>query len=151
MDINQMTRKQFEELPYVDEFKDIDVDSIVLLPSRKHHDSGFNYYNVILCNKWEAIGKCPRYDTFSIMMESNFNKVGIDCLRGSGLIRIFLPQNEYVAKSLFHKIERKKAKCDVDKLVEFVENTNGKDLKPMWDNWKEKYRNKEIGNEENNS
>ena len=87
MDINKMTRKQFEELPYLDEFenhnlRDIYVDSIVLLPSRIHHDSGYNVYEVVVCNGHKAIGKCYGYDTFSIYMESEFNRVGIDCLRG---------------------------------------------------------------------
>ena len=49
MDINEMTRKQFEELPLIDKFEPDDVDNIVLLPSRRHHDSGYNYYYVIPC------------------------------------------------------------------------------------------------------
>lgn len=104
MDINDMSRKQFEELPYLDDFEGIDVDSIVLLPSKRHHDSGYNIYEVVVCNERKAIGRCYGYDTFSIYMESNFNRVGIDCLRGSGLMRIFLPPNEYKAVPMFHEI-----------------------------------------------
>lgn len=112
MDINEMNRKQFEELPYLDKFEDhslryVGVDSIVLLPSRKHHDSGYNIYEVVACNRNRAIGRCYGYDTFSIYMESNFNRVGIDCLRGSGLMRIFLPPNEYVIKPYMHQIVKK--------------------------------------------
>ena len=47
------------------------------------------------------------YDTFSIIMESKWNRVGIDCLRGSGLIRIFLPPNEYVIEPYWHQIVKK--------------------------------------------
>lgn len=134
-----MTRKQFEELPYLDEFedhdlRDIDVDSIVLLPSRKHHDSGYNIYEVVVCNGHRAIGKCYGYDTFSIYMEGKFNRVGIDCLRGSGLMRIFLPPNEYKAVPMFHE---SRIKNNTDKFVESVENLYSKDLKPMWDKWQE--------------
>lgn len=139
MDINYMSRKQFEELPYLDDFESIDVDSIVLLPSKRHHDSGFNLYEVVACLGWKPIGKCYSYDTFSIFMEGKYNRVGIDCLRGSGLMRIFLPSNEYYIDTSFHQIRRK---ADVDekqlqKTIELVEAINGADLKPMWDKWKE--------------
>lgn len=107
MDINEMTRKQFEELPKLEYFKTYDCDSIVLLPSRLHHDSGFNCYTVIVCNKWNAVGKMDMYDTASIIMESKYNRVGIDCLRGSSLMRIFLPPNEYQANPAFHEIRKK--------------------------------------------
>lgn len=84
MNINEMTRKQFEELDF---FKDdliaIDIDSIVLLPTKKHDQSGFNVFYVVACNKWQPVGICYGYDTFSIFMESEYNRVGIDCLRGS--------------------------------------------------------------------
>ena len=144
MDINKMTRKQFEELPYLDEFedhnlRDVDVDSIVLLPSKKHHDSGYNYYEVVVCHRHRAIGRCYGYDTFSIYMESNFNRVGIDCLRGPGLMRIFLPPNEYKAVPMFHeiRIDPMKKKESVDRFVKNVENLCSNDLKPMWDKWQE--------------
>lgn len=143
MDINKMTRKQFEELPYLDEFedhnlRDVDVDSIVLLPSKKHHDSGYNYYEVVVCHRHRAIGRCYGYDTFSIYMESNFNRVGIDCLRGSGLMRIFLPPNEYKAVPMFHEIRRKPDETTnklinnilADKLIPPI-------TKDMWNNWQE--------------
>lgn len=107
MDINEMTRKQFKELPILDDFKTYDCDSIVLLPTRLRHNSGFNYYTVIVCNKWNAVGKMDMYDTASIIMESRYNRVGIDCLRGSGLMRIFLPPNEYQANPAFHEIRKK--------------------------------------------
>lgn len=143
MDINKMTRKQFEELPYLDEFKDhkfssIEVDSIVLLPSRKHHASGFNYYEVVLCNRWEAIGKCYGYDTFSIYMGNGFDRVGIDCLRGSGLMRIFLPQNEYKAVPIYHEIRRKPDET-TNKLINdiFADKLIPPTTKDMWDRWQE--------------
>jgi hypothetical protein len=108
MDINKMTRKQFEELDYFqDTLKPIDVDSIVLLPTKRHHPSGYNIFFVIACNKNKPVGICYGYDTFSIIMESKWNRVGIDCLRGSGLMRIFLPTNEYVIKPYLHHIVKK--------------------------------------------
>lgn len=108
MDINEMTRKQFEELDYFeDTLEPIDVDSIVLLPTKKYHSSGFNMFYVIACNHHQVIGKCFDYDVFDIIMESHYNRVGVDCLCGSGLMRIFLPTNEYVIKPYLHQIVKK--------------------------------------------
>lgn len=138
MDINKMTRKQFEELPYIDEMNGIDVDSIVLLPSKIHHDSGFNVYEVVICNKWTALGKCFGYDTFSIFMQGSYNRVGIDCLRGSGLMRIFLPPNEYYADPMFHQIRKKRDDKEfLEKIKDIEDVIQGKNLKPMWDKWQE--------------
>ena len=49
MDINNMTRQEFLDLPILEEY-DVDCDSIVLLPTREHHDSGYNYFSVAICN-----------------------------------------------------------------------------------------------------
>lgn len=107
VDINRLTRKQFELLPRLNHWNDYDVDSIVLLPTKRHHDSGYNLYSVVACENNKAIGVCDLYDTFSIFMSGKYNRVGIDCLRGSGLMRIFLPRNEYVIKPIWHEIRRK--------------------------------------------
>ena len=100
-----MTRKQFEELDYFqDSLKSIDVDSLVLLPTKRYDSSGYNIFFVVGCNNRHPVGICYGYDSFSIIMKSEYNRVGIDCLRGSGLIRIFLPPNEYVIKPYLHQI-----------------------------------------------
>ena len=133
-----MTKKQFEQLPYIDEMNGIDVDSIVLLPSKRHHDSGFNVYEVVICNKWTALGKCFGYDTFSIFMQGDYNRVGIDCLRGSGLMRIFLPPDEYYAEPMFHDIRRKPNET-TNKLINNIlaDKLIPPTTKDMWDKWKE--------------
>ena len=64
-------------------------------------------FYVIACNHRQIIGKCFDYDVFDIIIESEWNRVGIDCLRGSGLMRIFLPPNEYVIKPYLHQIVKK--------------------------------------------
>lgn len=108
MNINLMSRKQLEELNYInDSLESLDIDSIILLPTRKRHSSEFNLFQTIACNGREVIGKCKDYDLFDIIMESKYNRVGIDCLRGSGLMRIFLPANEYVIKPCYHKIVKR--------------------------------------------
>lgn len=106
MDINEMTKEQFLELPLLDDFTNYDIDSIVLIPTTPH-DSGFRNFIVVGINNWEPIGKCRDYDTFSIFMTGNFNRVGIDCLKKSKLMRIFLPQNEYKLDSMLYAINKK--------------------------------------------
>ena len=90
MDINEMTIKQFKELPTLKELKYKDIDGIVLLPTKIKHDSGFNYYSVAIVKQGKAIGKTELYDTFSIFALAKEDRIGIDCLRKSGLMRIFL-------------------------------------------------------------
>ena len=107
MNINDMTRKQFEDLQYLDGFDAIDIDSIVLLPTRKHHDSGYNIYEVIACSHCKALGKLYGYDTFSIYIDGSFNRVGIDCLRNSCLMRIFLPDEYEIIPASYMARKRK--------------------------------------------
>ena len=107
MNIMEMTRKQFEELDYFEEFEEFDVDSIVFLPTKKHDQSGFNVFYVVACNKWEPVAKCCGYDVFDIFMGRKYSSVVIDCLRGSGLMRVLLPTDEYVIKPWLHQIVKK--------------------------------------------
>lgn len=107
MDINEMTKEQFLELPLLDDFTNYDIDSIVLIPTNPH-DSGFRNFIVVGVNNWEPIGKCRNYDTFSLMLyNTTFTRVGIDCLKKSKLMRIFLPQNAYKLDSMLHTIRNK--------------------------------------------
>lgn len=111
MDIEKMTKKQFEALPYV-VIKDyynrfVEIDSIVLLPSKRLHDSGWRNYEIVPCLRREPLGKLHGYDTFSIYLTGIKEKVGVDCLGKSGLMRIFLPQDEYLIDCLYHEIIRK--------------------------------------------
>ena len=102
MDINDMTRKQFKELKQLDWDEKIKVDSIVLLPTKIHDSSGYNLFNIIACHHNKPLGKIGLYDTHSIIMDSKWNRVGIDCLRGSSLMRIFLP-DEYKIIPFLHQ------------------------------------------------
>lgn len=110
MNINKMSRKAIESLPYIDAFEKnlLDVDSIVLLPTRRMDGlNGYRLYEVVPCLNCEPLGKLCGYDTFSIFMKDNHNRVGIDCLGKSGLMRIFLEHNKYEINCLFHEITKK--------------------------------------------
>lgn len=109
MNINEMTRKEFENLNlFEDQIQEVDVDSIVLVPTKIHDPSGYNIFYVVACKGYQPIGVCFGYDVFDIFMESEYNRVSIDCLRGSGLMRIFLPTDEYIIKPYLHKIVKKR-------------------------------------------
>lgn len=104
MNIDNMTRRQFEELPLIEE-DNVDVDSIVLLPTKRLHDSGYNYYGVVICNKHEAIGRCEYYDIFAMQIDTDILR--IDCLHKSGLMRIVVQPNKYKAIAQLHTICKK--------------------------------------------
>jgi len=105
-DQNEMTRKEFEALPLRENWQEeIICDSLVILPTRKNHDSGYKCLDFVACSKdkmfrlsgcsdvmhvdgiggygdnWlQRYGKCP----------TAVHPIGwsIDCLK-SGLLRIF--------------------------------------------------------------
>lgn len=81
MDINQMTRKQFEALPIFDfeETNKVEIDSVVLLPTRRVHSSGYRMYSVVACKDSKAIGRLREYDIFGIL--TNTESINIDCLK----------------------------------------------------------------------
>ena len=54
MNINEMTKKQFLELPLLDDFTNYDIDSIILIPTTPH-DSGFRNFIVVGVNNWKPI------------------------------------------------------------------------------------------------
>ena len=105
--INDMTRKEFYELKTFKWGEGAIVDSLVLLPTRKHDDSGYNLYDIVACYHNQALGKIGIYDTHSIIMNSKWNRVGIDCLRGSSLMRIFLPDDDYEITPWRHQTAKK--------------------------------------------
>lgn len=109
MDLNEMTKEQFLELPLLDDFTTYDIDSIVLIPTTPH-DCGFRNFIVVGVNTyWKPIGKCRDYDTFSIFVNGDHNCIGIDCLKRSKLMRIFLPHDKYKLDSMLHTIKQKRS------------------------------------------
>lgn len=100
MNINDMTITQFNSLPYITDYNKHDFDSIILLPTDIEHDSGFNYFSVVICFLERPIARTVIYDTFSIF-PSKDDRLGIDCLRKSGLMRIFFSPNYDICKKTF--------------------------------------------------
>ena len=104
MDLNQLPRKYFEDLQYLDRHEKINIDSIVLLPTRRRDGSGFATYHVIACKGNEVIGKLYGYDTFSIFTKGA-DRIGIDCLYKSKLMRVFVSPDYYIIPFM-HEIEK---------------------------------------------
>lgn len=119
-DINKMTKQEFLELQVIKDMfgekpKRFEFDSIVLVPTRLKHDSGFNYYSVVPCLYDEPIGITEPYDTFSINNfrlslkneTTKYYRFGIDCLRTSSLMRIFFEKNRFDFCAIFHEMQER--------------------------------------------
>lgn len=101
MDLNEMTRKDFENLPLIKE--NILCNGLILLPTKRKHDSGYAMFYACPTFNEKVLGKCELYDVFKIGLKRDI--VGVDCLFKSKLIRIFLGGN-YTLKHLLHWLEQ---------------------------------------------
>ena len=115
--INDMTQKDFRELPLYESWQDTieDVDSVVVLPERTKHDSGYRCMSYILCKADEVLvrvsscsdvlhidgiggyGPYDQRDGTSVVPAKGWT---IDCLPRSGLLRIFCSYRISVAARL---------------------------------------------------
>lgn len=104
MNIYEMNKRDFEELPYVETITSI--DSIILLPkNRMDYDTDYQNFVVIGCVQDEPIGKLREYDTFSIFTNT-YTRIGVDCLHKSKLMRIFLPSDNFILNPTLHIAEQ---------------------------------------------
>ena len=108
MNVNQMKRKDFESLPYRSWHEDIgEFDSLVILPLRQRHDSGYRLLDFIAVSGDEPI--CPLSGCSDVIHIGGIGGLGfnwlqkydrcpelvppvdwsIDCLPVSGLLRMF--------------------------------------------------------------
>ena len=49
--INEMTKKEFEEIPIKEDIEDIEFDSLIILPTNYNHNSGYKCMDFIACEK----------------------------------------------------------------------------------------------------
>lgn len=98
------TRKEFEALPLREWNEEIICNSFVILPTRRMHDSGFRCMDFVAIRGNKPICRCSGYSDVIHLggiggYNSLYNKpyaknpefVGwsIDCLKVSGLLRVF--------------------------------------------------------------
>ena len=55
MDITTMTRKQFEAVPHIEDGTQLIFGSLVILPTRRKHDSGYRCLDFVACEKGEPL------------------------------------------------------------------------------------------------
>jgi len=114
--ITKMTRKDFDAVSYIDSLDraNINFDSIVILPQRHRHDSGYRCIDFVACKKDTAICRLSGCsDVLHINGIGGFgykwsedglgvpNKIrpidwNIDCLPVSGLLRLFLGNSDMI-------------------------------------------------------
>lgn len=94
-ELNEMTKKEFEAVPYLDE-GNYTFNSFILLPTRKVHESGYSMFNAILLMGNTILGKIADYDVVNLEINDK-EYLGIDCLKKSKLIRIWSRyENSYI-------------------------------------------------------
>ena len=95
MNVYNLKKKEILELvpslPTSSKYTPLEFDSLLVIPTRKKHDSGYNCILVIGVNKGEAVCKITDWSDdlkFNVLDEdSMFRWVRMDCLP-SGVLRI---------------------------------------------------------------
>ncbi len=90
--IEKMTRKDFESLKEISPCKAITCDSIIFLPRKKFHESGFPFIRIIPCIEDKPLGIiCGGTDSiwFNIAENLPFDHMNMDFLPTSKLPRIW--------------------------------------------------------------
>jgi hypothetical protein len=121
----EWTRKEFEALPRADWKNDVgEVDSLIILPTRRKHDSGYRCMEFVIIQKGKPtyiVSGCSGVINLAgiggyNVGEHNFYKKlleyristqtcprvswSIDCLPVSGLLRLFCDRHLYIGRSL---------------------------------------------------
>lgn len=107
MNIQKMSKKEFEAVPELEHWSDTidDFDSLVILPTKRKHDSGYRVMDFVVVKEGKAIVRISGCsDVLHIDGIGGFGKWSadtgipksvvpkgwsIDCLPKSGLLRIF--------------------------------------------------------------
>jgi len=96
-DINKWTRSMFEALPERPSWnEDVECYGIVILPSRRLHDSGYRMLDFIALGEKSTpicrLSGCSdviHLDGISAMLSTRKTAWNIDCLKKSGLLRLW--------------------------------------------------------------
>lgn len=91
-DYRKWTRKEFEALP-LREWEDvIECDSIVILPQKTMHDSGYRNMDFVAIQGDTPVCRCSGCSDvlmLSGICHKNLSRWSIDCLPVSGLLQVF--------------------------------------------------------------
>jgi hypothetical protein len=101
-DVEQMTRKDFKELPLRKWDEDIgEFDQLIILPTRKKHDSGYAVMDFVAVRDQEPIcrlsGCSDVLHIDGIWTDRPRSGWSIDCLLPSRLLRLFRHRSKLTA------------------------------------------------------
>lgn len=101
MDLNEMTRKDFENLPLIED--DVVCDGLIFLPTKRKHESGYAMFHACPILEQKVLGKCEMDDIIHAGVDKDI--VSVDCLYSSKLIRIQFT-HYYKLKPALHWLEK---------------------------------------------
>jgi len=93
MNIDKMTRKQFEELPHREWSEEIKCDSIIILPLKEMHDSGYRCMDFVAVKDNEAV--CLLSGCSDVIHIDGIAGLGKDWLKKYGSIPRLIPPSEW--------------------------------------------------------
>jgi len=121
-DISEWTREEFDKLPWREERnKEFECTSIVILPLRKCHSSGFRLMDFVACNGGVPICRCSDCsDVIHIDGIGGYGKWSvqtglpksikprawsIDCLKKSGLLHLWPNHGKMIIGAAYSSFE----------------------------------------------
>ncbi len=93
MKIFNMTRKDFDSLPHRKWDEKIVFDSLVILPTRRKHDSGYRIIEAVAVIDGEArykLTSCSDVIHIGGIVPKSLQSYSIDCLLKSGLFQLWI-------------------------------------------------------------
>jgi len=119
--VDTMTRKQFDALPFREGWSTpVECDCIIILPTRKRHESGYRCMDFVAVRKNEAICRLSgSSDVIHIDGIGGYGKLvgnglpkfippsgwSIDCLPKSGLLRMWPSSNRIECSGAYSSFE----------------------------------------------
>ena len=96
MDVFKMKKSEVialsKTLPTSSKYSPLEFDSVLVIPTRTKHDSGYNCILVIGCNAGEAVCKITDWSDvlkFNVIgSDSLYNNIRMDCLP-NGILRVW--------------------------------------------------------------
>jgi len=93
MNIDKMTRKQFEKLPHREWSEEVVCDSIIILPLKEMHDSGYRCMDFVAVKENKAI--CLLSGGSDVIHIDGIAGLGKDWLKKYGSVPRLIPPSEW--------------------------------------------------------
>lgn len=103
MDLNEMTRKDFENLPIINRNKTC--DGFIILPTRRKHESGYFLFDIVPTLHCEPLGKFGVYDTNTLIINKK-DIIMFEHLKKANLTHIWFRTTLFLAIPRYHSFEQ---------------------------------------------